>query len=63
VREAYIIFPTLIPFADSTKLNLSEVSDSLYKTPIYLLFQEGPPAKVRPAPAVQRQQHRRPEHA
>jgi len=45
VREAYIIFPTLIPFADSTKLNLSEVSDSLYKTPIYLLFQEGPPAK------------------
>jgi anti-anti-sigma factor len=26
VREAYIIFPTLIPFADSTKLNLSEVS-------------------------------------
>jgi hypothetical protein len=45
VKEAYVVFPTLIPFADSTRLALSEVTDSLYKTPDYLLFQEGPPAR------------------
>ena len=45
VKEAYIVFPTLIPFADPAKLAPQEISDSLYKTPTYLLFQEGPPAR------------------
>lgn len=44
-RDAFIVFPSAQPFADSTLLVPSELQDSIYRTPYYLLFQEGPPAK------------------
>ena len=47
LREAYIVFPHLTPFADSTKLTPSERSDSLYRTPQYLLLSRGPAAKFQ----------------
>ncbi|HEV7367307.1 MAG TPA: hypothetical protein VGN76_15790 [Gemmatimonadales bacterium] len=40
VRESYIVFPHLTPFADATRLTPSERSDSMYKTPLYLLLQQ-----------------------
>lgn len=45
IREAYIVFPHLQPFADQTKLTPVEQSDSLYRTPVYLVLSQGPPAK------------------
>ncbi|MGH7533624.1 MAG: hypothetical protein ACREL4_10070, partial [Gemmatimonadales bacterium] len=45
VRESYIIFPDLTPFADPTRLQPTERDDSLYRTPDYLLLTQGPPAK------------------
>lgn len=45
VRESYIVFPHLEPFADATRLQPAERSDSLYRTPLYLLLSQGPPAK------------------
>src|SRR5262249_52384724 len=45
IKESYIIFPTLQPFADPSHLTPTERSDSLYRTPGYLLLSEGPPAK------------------
>ena len=45
VKDAYIVFPHLTPFADPTRLTPSEASDSLYRTPLYLLLSQGPPAK------------------
>ena len=45
VRESYIVFPHLQPFGDATRLQPAERSDSLYKTPLYLLLNQGPPAK------------------
>jgi hypothetical protein len=40
VRDSYIIYPHLTPFADATRLTPSERSDSMYKTPLYLLLQQ-----------------------
>lgn len=45
IAESFIVFPHLAPFADSSRLSQSEISDSLYRTPQYLLLSEGPPAK------------------
>lgn len=45
VRESYIIFPHLTPFADPTRLQPAERDDSLYRTPDYLLLTQGPPTK------------------
>ncbi|MBA3556610.1 MAG: hypothetical protein H0W29_17910, partial [Gemmatimonadales bacterium] len=45
VRDAYIVFPHLTPFADPARLTPAEASDSLYRTPLYLLLNQGPPAK------------------
>ncbi|MEP6573131.1 MAG: cell surface protein SprA [Gemmatimonadota bacterium] len=45
IHESYLVFPNLQPFADPTKLTPAERSDSLYRTPLYLLLTEGPPAK------------------
>ncbi len=45
IKESYIIFPTLNPFADPLKLLPTERNDSLYTTPGYVLFSQGPPAK------------------
>jgi motility/secretion related protein SprA len=47
LRESYIVFPHLQPFADSTRLSVAEVSDSLYRTPLYLVLTEGPPTRFQ----------------
>ena len=46
LKESYIIFPTLTPFADP-RLSSAERSDSLYRTPLYLLLAQGPPARFQ----------------
>jgi hypothetical protein len=46
LRESYIIFPSLTPFADP-RLSAAERSDSLYRTPLYLLLAQGPPARFQ----------------
>ena len=45
IRDSYIIFPHLQPFADPTRLTPAEASDSLYRTPLFLLLSQGPGAK------------------
>ncbi|MGN6391676.1 MAG: cell surface protein SprA [Gemmatimonadales bacterium] len=45
VHESYIVFPTLQPFDDPSRLAPSESSDSLYRTPLFLLLTQGPAAK------------------
>ena len=45
IKESYIVFPNLQPFADPTRLTPQEASDSLYRTPLFLLLSQGPPAK------------------
>ncbi len=42
IRDHFIVFPNLTPFADSTVLVGAEVNDSLYRTPTYLLPTQGP---------------------
>lgn len=44
VHQEYIVFPNLQPFAEPV-LSPAERSDSLYRTPQYLLLTQGPPAK------------------
>jgi len=45
VRGLFVVFPHLTPFADSTLLQPAERSDSLYRTPTYLLGTQGPPPR------------------
>jgi Motility related/secretion protein len=40
VRESYVVFPHLRPFADPARLTPAERSDSMYQTPLYLLLQQ-----------------------
>lgn len=40
IQESYIVFPTLEPFADPAKLSPAEISDSLYRTPLFLLLSQ-----------------------
>jgi len=48
IRESYIVFPHLTPFADATKLTPAERTDSLYRTPGYLVLgTQGPPSKYQ----------------
>ena len=48
VRESYIIFPDLAPFADPARLSPAEVNDSLYRTPLYLMLSaQGPPSRFQ----------------
>jgi hypothetical protein len=42
LREYFIVFPTLTPFADATRLPPAYRTDSLYRTPTYLLRAQGP---------------------
>jgi hypothetical protein len=42
VRDLFIVFPHLTPFADSTRLAAQFRTDSLYRTPTYLLRTQGP---------------------
>jgi hypothetical protein len=44
LRDYYVVFPNLQPFADSTKLAPAERNDSLYRTPRSLLATQGPPS-------------------
>ncbi len=44
IHQEYIVFPNLQPFGE-TVLSPAERSDSLYRTPQYLLLTQGPPAK------------------
>jgi hypothetical protein len=47
MREAYIVFPHLTPFADATLLAPEERTDSLYQVPQYLVLTQGPPTKFQ----------------
>ncbi len=42
IRESYVIFPHLTPFADASRLTPPERSDSLYRTPLFLLLSQTP---------------------
>jgi hypothetical protein len=42
LHDMFIVFPSLQPFADSTVLPAQFRNDSLYRTPNYLLFSQGP---------------------
>src|SRR5206468_594288 len=44
VRDQFIVFPHLAPFADSIKLSATERNDSLYRTPRAYLNTQGPPS-------------------
>ena len=44
VEDVYIVFPNAKPFADPSRLPANVRADSLYRTPEYLLFSEGPPS-------------------
>jgi hypothetical protein len=46
VRELFVVFPHLQPFADSARLQAGERNDSLYRTPTYLLRTQGPAPKA-----------------
>ena len=45
IHDSYVIFPHLQPFADPANLTPAEASDSLYRTPLFLLLSQGPSAK------------------
>lgn len=45
VRDLFVVFPHLTPFADSARLAAGERNDSLYRTPVYLLATQGPPPR------------------
>jgi hypothetical protein len=45
MRDLFVIFPHLTPFADSVSLLPEERNDSLYRTPTYLRRTQGPPPK------------------
>ncbi|MEJ2236733.1 MAG: cell surface protein SprA [Gemmatimonadales bacterium] len=49
IRDLYLVFPHLMPFADTTRLLPTERSDSLYRTPTYLRQSQGPPPKFNMA--------------
>ncbi len=45
VNEGYIVLPNLQPFANAPQLTPAESSDSLYRTPLFLLLSQGPATK------------------
>lgn len=47
IRDRFLVFPHLRPFADSARLQPGERNDSLYRTPIYLLNSQGPAPRFR----------------
>ena len=44
LRDYFVVFPHLQPFADSSRLAAPERNDSLYRTPRNLLVAQGPPS-------------------
>jgi hypothetical protein len=49
IRDFYLVFPHLMPFADTTRLLVTERNDSLYRVPTYLRQSQGPPPKFNMA--------------
>jgi hypothetical protein len=48
IRDNFVIFPTLEPFADAGRVpDPVQRNDSLYRTPEYLLLTQGPPSKFQ----------------
>jgi hypothetical protein len=47
VRDLFLVFPHLLPFADSSRLTASERNDSLYRTATHLLSTQGPAPRFR----------------
>lgn len=47
VRDLFVMFPHLTPFADTARLAPAERNDSLYRTPSYLLSSQGPAPRYR----------------
>ncbi len=47
VRDLFLVFPHLEPFADSLRLTAAERNDSLYRTPVYLIQSQGPAPRFR----------------
>ncbi|HXV87153.1 MAG TPA: hypothetical protein VD793_10660, partial [Gemmatimonadales bacterium] len=47
VRDLFVVFPHLTPFADTSRLDPGERNDSLYRTPSYLLTSQGPAPRFR----------------
>lgn len=48
IRDNFIVFPHLEPFGDANLVtDPAARNDSLYRTPEYLLFSQGPPAKFQ----------------
>ena len=45
IRDLFVVFPHLAPFADSARLQQGELNDSLYRTPTFLLRTQGPASK------------------
>jgi hypothetical protein len=45
IRDLFVVFPHLLPFADSVRLLQGELNDSLYRTPTFLLRTQGPASK------------------
>ncbi|MGH8622755.1 MAG: cell surface protein SprA, partial [Burkholderiales bacterium] len=56
LRDFFVVFPHLTPFADNARLQAAERNDSLYRTPRPLLASQGPPSvfalRVRAAVAA-----------
>ncbi|MCZ6918860.1 MAG: cell surface protein SprA [Gemmatimonadetes bacterium] len=47
LRDLFVVFPHLQPFADSLRLQEGERNDSLYRTPTYLRNTQGPAPRFR----------------
>jgi hypothetical protein len=48
LRESYVVFPNLQPFDDPAHLTPAERTDSLYRTPLYLMLSpQGPPSRFQ----------------
>ena len=47
IHESFLAFPSIKPFANPAVLGPTELADSLYQTPVYLLFSQGPPTKFQ----------------
>ena len=47
IHESFLAFPNIKPFANPAVLGPTELADSLYQTPVYLLFSQGPPTKFQ----------------
>ncbi len=49
MRDLFLVFPHLTPFADTTRLVATERNDSLYRTPTHLRLSQGPPPRFNMA--------------